>query len=712
MIPLLNNYYRKMAPPVAIYLRINDWSISKDEATTKSAFTRAESHGKINKESLKKCISFNQNIDINKINEINNYIDKASQVKFKDVFDPYEFKDNDVLAHYMAIPQYLEQQKSIMLITYGYSGVGKTYTVFGNLSKNKPGVLQSSLKHIKNKKKIFYRAYELYGLAVPYQIYWNKTIEEYYHYIYAYTYDDNNNISCKKHNSKNMMNYINMIDDTKNTNNQTFYELNEENLNDFSTIVGKIDDIRRNNNGTIKKTINNDESSRSIMFYDFKIELDVDNTKKDGNNTTKSEYVYLVIMDLPGKEHIIKTYINIDDNNTANCIKKNDNIQHIDSKLLKTMAYCSPLSLALDSEIANIIVNTFDTFNNNKKIENQIENQIVLELNLYGYKIPKPQSNSQIILYNNSISIIQGLDKTPSDANYNRYKNNGIRKYALEIMRNIIKYNHFDLLTEIYNKIFTFNNKNVTPKCSSHESYAITPFEGYYINENITGIITTLLQKLNIPINFITPQKYIYNGDIYNNFVSNRYFNNTTTSLSNLEITQENQDAYSSTFVFTARPNVLENTKITSQKDLLKVYSDNRVFLEAATKNEDKELIGQTYFFRRFIYSKAITDDSTKLSPTDFNIAEYYKNNTEWNGKPFSYWFTSDDIYDYNKAYKIKDAPIKNILSTYFDKIGNFYVFYVVSNEKPEKCDKQIKFISDSYDFLNALSKFDTNKKK
>ena len=59
--------------------------------------------------------------------------------------------------------------------------------------------------------------------------------------------------------------------------------------------------------------------------------------------------------------------------------------------------------------------------------------------------------------------------------------------YALEIMRNIIEFNKFDLLKLIYNNIFSYPAEKTTENynCSTHDSYAITPFEGYYINENM-----------------------------------------------------------------------------------------------------------------------------------------------------------------------------------------------------------------------------------
>ena len=75
-------------------------------------------------------------------------------------------------------------------------------------------------------------------------------------------------------------------------------------------------------------------------------------------------------------------------------------------------------------------------------------------------------------------------------------------------------------------------------------------------------------------------------------------------------------------------------------------------------------------------------------------------------GKPFNHWLESEDIYDFNKSYRKESPPIRIILNSYFEIINNFYVFYVVSNENKNKCEKQIKFIADSYDFLKALKTY------
>ena len=130
----------------------------------------------------------------------------------------------------------------------------------------------------------------------------------------------------------------------------------------------------------------------------------------------------------------------------------------------------------------------------------------------------------------------------------------------------------------------------------------------------------------------------------------------------------------------------------------------NNVLDNEIIKDENlKELISQTYFFRNIIYGK---------EGKSVKAIDYKNGDTQYHGQTFSYWFGSDDIYDYNKSYRKDNPPIATILEPYFEIIKNFYVFYVVSNENKDKCEKQIKFIADSNDFLIELSKFNPEEYK
>ena len=70
--------------------------------------------------------------------------------------------------------------------------------------------------------------------------------------------------------------------------------------------------------------------------------------------------------------------------------------------------------------------------------------------------------------------------------------------------------------------------------------------------------------------------------------------------------------------------------------------------------------------------------------------------------------------YDYNKIFNIKDPPIKKILDPYLDSIENYFLFFVVSNNKKkdpktklhniETCDKQLQLLYDTRYFMKIIA--------
>jgi hypothetical protein len=70
--------------------------------------------------------------------------------------------------------------------------------------------------------------------------------------------------------------------------------------------------------------------------------------------------------------------------------------------------------------------------------------------------------------------------------------------------------------------------------------------------------------------------------------------------------------------------------------------------------------------------------------------------------------------YNYNKIFNIKNPPIKSILQKYLedDTFNNFYLFFVVSNNKKddgtqnglETCDKQVQLIYDTRKFMDMIA--------
>lgn len=622
---ILDKYYLKFAPPVGIYLRINDW---KEIEEKNKVFDVSKELGYISNTQLNNCI--NSNVNINNI---------SSKVKFQEVFDPKSFGSNDILSKYMAIPTFLGTGRSIMLITYGYSGVGKTFTIFG--TPTSAGVLQSSLNSIENKLKIYCRTYEIYGLAFPYKSYWERDPDSYYHEIIEYTFMEKKVNSYKNENIKNYINKILISNDDQIIKaDSTFKELTNDELKNFSNIVSNVDKIRVKN-GTIKRTVNNRESSRSIMVYDFKIKI--------GEN----KYVNFVVMDLPGKENIFETFALQRDNvinktGRNSVLEKYDleerlNVQYdcispidtygLNKEMFMTMAYLNPMSLMTIPKLHEKLIS-------NKEIYDLIKDpKFIFSINGQNIMLNKEAPEKKIKILDHFKDVI-----------------------GLEIMRNIIILNRFDLLEKFYSIIFNTiedndsaydfiaNNKNKKEKYKcSNKKYSLAPFEGYYINENIIGLLNTLLTNLGLNDNkdFVTEQPKIYS----------------------------------------------------SNKELKNLYTNFTM--------PDDETICQTYFFRYFMKNLNIGNNYGYSKKSSYESKDSYIKNIpdEFSGNPLAYWLKN--TYDYNKAFKTTDPPIATFLKPYFEVINNFYVFYVVSNMNKEKCEKQIKLISDSEEFLKRLGNFD-----
>jgi hypothetical protein len=93
------------------------------------------------------------------------------ETPFNHVFSSEKTPDNESIAMFMSIPSKLSMGNGFMLLTFGYSGTGKTYTVFGKSPDR--GILQSTLSEVdKEDDEIYFRCYEVYGIGFPYANYW------------------------------------------------------------------------------------------------------------------------------------------------------------------------------------------------------------------------------------------------------------------------------------------------------------------------------------------------------------------------------------------------------------------------------------------------------------------------------------------------------------------------------------------------------------
>lgn len=360
--PIIESYNEMFQNQITIYARLNDivGEIDYDSKVFISDHEKYKNDGcgyKIinavkNEDQLKElCLpSKTSNIDMggessvmwtryNTCNSIANSTTNSTAkdfnyeepVVFTEVFDTPNFPENGDISKYMTLETQLAKKKGVCVLTYGYSGTGKTYTLFGNNSKL--GVLQSTLTNINGLYKIKFRLFEIYGRGLPYDFYWNSTdkksrMDKISHNIFHYRLETvNSMIKVQETDSdivsiqpKDFLKYIENDTDTLARNPydipDTYIDIKgfevKDVFNNFSDFTTSIDSYRKGEKGNtdiktikrIRETPNNPESSRSILVYDFKLYVG-----EDTGVERESDSVRFLIIDLPGREEINQTYI-------------------------------------------------------------------------------------------------------------------------------------------------------------------------------------------------------------------------------------------------------------------------------------------------------------------------------------------------------------------------------------------------------------------
>lgn len=269
----LDQYQAAFLPPVAIHLRINDFG----------------EHGP-------PIFTNNRNTLL---------IDNKTPVNFNRIYNTQQYPDPSIIANYMSIAPNLLEGKGTMIMTYGYSGVGKTATLFG--VNGKSGMLQAVLDQLPADSIIYFRAFELYGHGCQYDFYWNDLSRNISEILIHHNLDvKNGNLTpvstSIKTERKDCYSYMleSFHPDTT-----SYIKLDSAQYRNFDSFIDKLDRVRRVNGikselygdkmTQIKGTVNNSSSSRSIVVYDFQIKRDT--------------FVPFVIYDLPGKEELYQTYI-------------------------------------------------------------------------------------------------------------------------------------------------------------------------------------------------------------------------------------------------------------------------------------------------------------------------------------------------------------------------------------------------------------------
>jgi len=743
------------------------------------------------------------------------------EIRFNEIFDPEGFKNNDTLAMYMGIPNYLSKSQSIMMITYGYSGVGKTFTLFGN-KETQSGILQKALTSIQDMKAIYTRSYEIYGLALPYKSYWSgRDPSQYAHQIYTYRIKSSGDVVNVEHTSSDIKSgsaIKSYLDDVKSdiddSNQGTYTKIDTVEIMNFSDFVEKIDGIRIAE-GRIKKTVNNPVSSRSIMVYEFKVKLN------------SNKVVKFVVMDLPGKEDILNSYVKPEQRMYEQyCIQLKDEkwITQYNQTAIRAAIYLNPILLAtfpliaeklnqfmatelndnteyLSFEVttvgkknlsANRTIRTLITWAKtisdipfkeligelksllNTQLQGKITNNVRPYTEKTGNTFEKENVEDLYLFYKYLISektIKLNTEKTIKlnteiETKYNLayggiksdYENptdkNNFKQcmLAVENLRFIVEKNRIDILLNFYSQYLikqdTGTVESSKPGCNTNKNPSALSFEGFYINENILGLINTLNTRLNrdCPGKLSNPISSM--GNYFSSIMKEKdtnakkigevdeiVFNKIveyTKKLEKKELIDLIKSEIKAGKIVSGDINALyeankSNQQFKINESTIKLYPDHKIYdlqyaytfndQEKTLEDPGNETRSQTYFLRDFLRKPIQVTNSNRhfFNDTDILINSsntlYDDVNAKFLDVPIKSWF--ENSYDFNKTYS-DEPPIATFMEAYFGKeadgitdvINNFYLFYVVSNDDKAKCANQIKLIADSEIFIKTIKEW------
>ena len=723
----LNAYHSINLNKINIYARINNIPSNKNKNVVVDTNTNM-------------FISDNEYIELQKSKDIPNssimhvitnettckpYYDenknKDTEIKFTEVFNTKDYPNNTDIAKYMMIDTQIAERKGIALMTYGYSGTGKTFTLFGNREINKDGILQATLNGINGLKKIRFRIFEIFGYGLAYPHYWtnpddksrmNDIYNKIYHYNGLQT-DNNGYLNFEE---------VNVIEATDIENfmgkASTYFEITKETSSDilrnFDKFVEVIEKYREGKDARkdkfegknfiprVEQTPNNRVSSRSVLVYDFQIYL-------EQNDTTPEKPIPYIIIDLPGREEIIQTYIDpYMDNETVKDLLdiKNNNTVYYKLKLMLSTMALNPIAVPLfDDSIYDYIKKnhpailtqkirmkfydnaptdyTFDEEHINK--DKQTINERILNSSgvpkLFGYS-HKNNSQSRSLLgihamnrlvMLNKFDVIKDIYKIVCDKQINNiiktYVENINKQQIIGIVSDLIKQKFkgdiminseiksFKDLVENINKNIqnipniTIDNENLSEikkeliRILSYEYY-LTPFAGIYINENIIGLIKYLG-------GLVTEKKEKIHDILKQNELLNFQYQQKTARVWLMSDSKNNKD----------------DNKV---KDFFKFENDQ-------------------------IPKRLFENNNQEITDLEFNGT-----NLESEYNKFKTTYKSDAIFNYDKPL------ITDILKQYIKSIDDYKVFYLFGNYDDNitqnlKCKHQIKLLDGTTDFITNI---------
>jgi hypothetical protein len=598
---ILDSFKETFQNKVTIFGRINDRK-EKDKIISEKdkMFTKDKDNGRYLNVNTARCKADTVMI--------------PKQIKFNEVFDTT--LDTQTISKYMTMASQITKGKGVVIMTYGYSGTGKTFTLFGKYDKDpalrKQGILQSTLSNIIGVKKIYLRVYELYGKGTIFNQYWDnpdnldQMIFNYQFNVKEEDIGENIEKTDNKKITKNKILELNnetpvLIKDNKNIN--SFFNNNFENTqnkrdgytlissNDddtksifqaFSEFIQQVEDkrengiyfVEKNKKSDIKRvtsTPNNPQSSRSILVYEFYIQVE-------------DKIIPFIVIDLPGREEIIPSYCDAHIKQVESALKANP---AVNTKLLS--------ELKANKELYKTILSSY--------VLNPLALNLFYNKNKSGTKTTSRESGYKLIM--NNIINNQPIDLSPTSLD--KFLNDN--------------FEYDENLTELIDINITDNS--ISPPKQVKFSYKQNMFEGIYINENIMGltqILTNIIKQTKKDLS----DDNIYLQDVIkekiNSFLIERVdklYNPITPNT--IQIVKPLMQINSKDTKYTINNFELENI----YKYNKEIYNTKKIYI----KDKSKIIIGTILnkYNQDNIFDSINDDEPTKLKPVQIKKVDSYK---------------------------------------------------------------------------------------
>lgn len=750
-------------------------------------------------------------------------------IGFSRIYNTKVFPDSDIISNYMSIAANIQARKGTVLMTYGYSGTGKSASLFGkpgNAETGEPpanGILQATFDQFSAEKSTIYmRVFEIYGLGTKNNFYWNPTANfenaadklcypQFYQCIIehiidtsdptvlksigqiaytnkqdmlAYVLDFNYAASANSFTIKNRhgiggeevtlsegLSYDTYFDNTgqrniNKDNSATFVTIKDEQYHNFVAFTKSIDarrkkgiKIKRVLEQTIKQikgTRNNPDSSRSILVYDFEIKLD----KSDPD----SPIIPFLIYDLPGKEDMVRTYVNLEQETkfTFNDLERDDDrikerkntyvynpllapifdnnavrMTNILGALYSTDGYGDKkvnMNGALMTRIVrDVLAFKIDSnlYDNDDKITGWEINglydptKLAAGINTFGQLLDEDNFSADILNLTEAgeeVAITERSIVSINTINYYYYANPTERKdhiarelriiICLVIMGQLLKQNLFDVIIEIINVCVNGPGGNDDDEregkgiWSRSKMYAF--FEAFYINENVVGLLEYLVTSVLKEHSDIKEQQtieYSMKKDISKNFDTFVKYDN---SLHNY--IGEPDSIIGVDLDFKVDPELLNAEGNPFKENEIKSYLNDVGLPEDGS---------DTVFGKETDLNQVIYERMQRTIPFE-NIGTYDSNKIFRKGTGEHSKCVPHDVPDLSEhlivnprgswaAGKILEPEVnrpllQDFIEPYEKKISFYYVFYVVSNSQMlDKAEEQIKLLNNSMPFIKKM---------